>query len=341
MLETAKLLGETGRRATDSFVSVTTAKQFDPAADAAALDRILAHARDDIPFPALQAYLRSHERFNEIRRLCRPYVSVREAMARRNRGLLRQALRQAERAIALLGRPGHELLRGNVLSWAQYLRTELDALDMPAIACPPAAMLAPDQGFLRLQHDQCYRWGEVCWEDFASFFVRQDFMGRDHCDFRIVRAAAGLQLTLREHGIDWSERAATWEKNRGTGNQTGFLQVMLEPGVRGNRLLHYTLYFRGEGGTIGRLEERPDGSFICSKPTPVQGLGTAFAHTDSTWRFDLTIPWEQLGGEPRPGAVWRLNLFTNPAVRRNRRLIWCSAYEWQNEVHRMGRVFFS
>ncbi len=339
MLETAKLLGETGRRATDSFVSVTTAKQFDPAADAAALDRILAHARDDIPFPALQAYLRSHERFNEIRRMCRPFVSVREAMERRNRGLLTQALRQAERSISLLARPQHALLRDNVLAWAQHLRAELDALHMPAIACPPAESVAGDQGFRRLQHDQCYRWGELCWEDFASFFARQDFAGPDNCDFRVARTADGLQVSLREHGIDWAERSATWEKNRGTVNQTGFLQVMLDPGAHGDRMLHYTLYFRGEGGTVASLQELPDGRFVREKPAPVQGLITAFANTDSTWRFDLTIPWAQLGGAPEPGAMWRLNLLSNPSVRRNRRVIWCSAYEWQNEVHRMGRMF--
>lgn len=340
MRETAALLGTDGRKSTDGFLPVTTPGQFDPAADAAALDRILVHAKNAFPFPALRAYLRSHERFNEIRRLCRPFVSVRTAMARRNRRLLQQALRHGERAIVLLGRPGHELLRDNVHAWVGHLRRELDALDLPAICCPPLETLAPEQGFLPLQHDQCYRWGEVCWEDFASFFVRQDFAGPDRCDFRVARTAAGLQLTLREHGIDWAERAATWEKNRGTVNQTGFLQVMLEPGLRGDRCLHYTIHFRGEGGTVARLEERPDGTFANGKPSPVQGLITAFANTDSTWRFDLTIPWAQLGGEPPAGTVWRLNLLTNPAVKRNRRLIWCSAYEWQNEIHRMGRIFF-
>lgn len=339
MLETAKLLGDAGRRATDGFVSVTTAKQFDPAADAAAIGRILAHARDDFPFPALQAYLRSHERFNEIRRLCRPFVSVRSMMSRRNRGLLTQALRQAERSIALLDQPRHALLRDNVLAWSQHLRAELDALHPPAIACPPADALAQEQGFRPLQHDQCYRWGEVCWEDFASFFARHDFSGPDHCDFRVARTADGLQISLREHGIDWNERSATWDKNRGTVNQTGFLQVMIDPAAHGDRMLHYTLYFRGEGGTVASLREMPDGSFVRKKPSPSEGLITAFAHSDSNWRFDLTIPWAQLGGPPERGAIWRLNLLTNPSVRRNRRVIWCSAYEWQNEVHRMGRMF--
>ncbi len=166
MLESVKVLGDR-LRATDAYGSTTASGPYIPDADAAELAAILAHEKESFPFPALQAYLKSHERYNEIRRMCRPYVSVRKEMAERNRKLLTQSLRAAERSAGLLTSERHALYRDNVMAWVEYLRAELDALTPPAMASPADDAVGGDEGFRRMVRDTCYRWGERCWEDFA------------------------------------------------------------------------------------------------------------------------------------------------------------------------------
>ncbi len=92
MLETVRVLG-TDIKDTERYGPTTANGPFVPQRDAAQIEAILAHEKDAFPFEALQAYLKSHERYNEIRRLCRPYVSIREEMTKRNIGLLRQSLK--------------------------------------------------------------------------------------------------------------------------------------------------------------------------------------------------------------------------------------------------------
>ncbi|KPK84984.1 MAG: hypothetical protein AMJ81_04455, partial [Phycisphaerae bacterium SM23_33] len=339
MLDSARVLGE-HLRETDAYCSTTASGPYMPAADAQALAAILDHQNDDFPFPALKAYLASHERYNEIRRMCRPYVSVRKEMAARNRRLLSQSLRAAERAVRLLARPQHALYRDNVMAWVEYVRAELDWLTPPTMSCPADDRTGPDEGFRAMVRDHCYRWGERCWEDFGSFFRRQDFFGPGRCDCRATAAPAGLKVSLREHDIDWPQRRALWGQHRGTQNQTGFMQVFLDPGSTHRRVLQYTIYFRGEGGTAAAFEELPGGRMIHHPPTTLRGCQGHFEHTDSSWRFDLVIPWEQLGRRPRRGERWRMNLFTNPSVTRNRRMIWCQGYEYRSDVARLGGLVF-
>ncbi|MFH1023229.1 MAG: hypothetical protein V1809_07545 [Planctomycetota bacterium] len=339
MLETAGVLGIRLRQ-TDEFCPTTASGPFQPEKDARDLKRILPFAKEKVPFKALYSYLRSHERYNEIRRLCRPYVSVRKKMAARNRALLDQSLQAAMAAVRILSRPEHALYRDNVMAWVEYVRAEIDWLTPPAMNCPPDDAVGPGEGFRPMVHDQCYRWGENCWEDFSSFYRRRDFFREDRCDCRATATEKGLKISLREHDIDWKEREATWEKNRGTGNQTGFLQILLDPGNTGTRVRHYIIYFRGEGGTVHEYREFPDGAILGTKPSPLKKIDGNFRHTDSSWRFDIVIPWEELGGKPSRGDVWRLNLLSNPAVKRNRRVIWCQAYEFQNDVARLGTLVF-
>ena len=339
MLDSARVLGQRLRE-TDAYCSTTASGPYMPAADAQALAAILDHQNDDFPFPALKAYLASHERYNEIRRMCRPYVSVRKEMAARNRRLLSQSLRAAERAVRLLARPQHALYRDNVMAWVEYVRAELDWLTPPTMSCPADDRTGPDEGFRAMVRDHCYRWGERCWEDFGSFFRRQDFFGPGRCDCRATATAAGLKVSLREHDIDWPQRRALWGQHRGTQNQTGFMQVFLDPGSTHRRVLQYTIYFRGEGGTAAAFEELPGGRMIHHPPTTLRGCQGHFEHTDSSWRFDLVIPWEQLGRRPRRGERWRMNLFTNPSVTRNRRMIWCQGYEYRSDVARLGGLVF-
>ena len=57
-----------------------------------------------------------------------------------------------------------------------------------------------------------------------------------------------------------------WEHNRGTINQTGFMRIFIDPGNTGTRVVNFVLYFRGEGGTVSRFEELPDGHIHADPP---------------------------------------------------------------------------
>lgn len=332
MLEAARVLGDQ-IKSTDSYCSTTASGPFQPAKDAQALEAILAFQREKVPFEALRAYLRSHERYNEIRRLCRAYASVRpgEFMAKRNAGLLDQALREADHALALLQERSLAAYHDNVLAWRRYLQAEREWLNPPAMHVPEDAAVAREQGFESMVHDQCYRWGQPCWDDFGSFFRRHDFFREDRCDCRATQTEQGLKLTLREHGIDWRVRDETWTKNRGTINQTGFMRIFLQPASLKKGMLSYIVYFRGEGGTFAKPGARPETLKDCE---------TKFEHTESNWRFEIVIPWEQLGGRPKRGELWRLNILSNPAVLRNRQVAWCQAYEFREDEARLGTIQF-
>jgi len=339
MLETAEALGEK-LADTDAYCSTTASGLFRPREDAAQIDKILSCRDEDFPFEALQAYLRSHERYNEIRRLCRPYVSVREWMAKRNGALLTQSLAAANKALSLLTAEKHALYRDNVMAWVEYVRAEIDWLTPPAMICPPDEKVPADAGFRVMVHDQCYRWGQPCWEDFASFFRRQNFFGEDACDCRATYTRTGLKLSLREHGIDFSQRKAVWDANRGTVNQSGFMRIFVDPGNTGRRVLNFVVYFEGRGGAVSRLAEYANGHIHIDPPRQWDDLQSSFQHTDSSWRCDVVIPWKQLGGRPKKGDLWRLNILSNPSVTRNRQVAWCQAYEYRNDVARLGYLIF-
>ncbi|KKK66806.1 hypothetical protein LCGC14_2960390, partial [marine sediment metagenome] len=319
----------------------TASGPYDPLDDAKDLDAILTCRSERFPFPALKAYMRSHERYNEIRRMCRAYVSVRGKMVRRNRGLLKQSLAAAERSAALLADEKHALYRDNVMAWVQYVRAELDWLTPQALACPPDGTVEPDEGFRAMVRDHCYRWGQNCWEDFGSFFRRADFFVTDRLDCRATATAKGLKVSIREHGIDWAQRDALWKRHLGTVNQNGFLQVMLDPGNTRRQVLQYAVFFKGAGGTVASFTEDPDGKVVHGGRSTMHGCPTHFEHTDSSWRFDLVVPWKQLGSRPAAGDIWRINVFSNPSVTRDRRLILCQGYEYRSDVARLAHLVFT
>ena len=282
----------------------------------------------------MQEYLESHERYNEIRRMNRAYISVVGENVVRNRRLLKQSLKHAEKSMDILAAAEQPIYRDNVLAWVEYVRAELDWLTPPAMACVADADIAKGAGFRVMVHDQNYRWGEHCWEDFMSFFKRQNFFRDEICDCRATVTKKGLKVSLREHDIEWKQRKEMWDKHRGSINQTGFMQVFLDPGRLGKHVINYTVYFEGDPGTVyGRMHG--------DKKKIMKGCDTHFEHTDSSWRCDLTIPWKQLGGKPKVGDEWGLNVMTNPAVLRNHRVIWSQGYEFAgNDAARLGSLVF-
>ena len=329
----AKVLGKESSRINAKFRATTHASPFTPAKDAEEISQIIPFQKEAFPFEALQCYVRSHERYNEIRRMFRPYAGMDAAAEKRNRTLLSESLTFANRAMELLAAPEHALYRDNVLAWTEYVRAEIDWLRPPAMECVDEKELGRDEGFRTMVHDQCYRWGEKCWIDFSSFFKRYNFFREDYCDCRAVSTSKGLKLSLREHDIDWPQREKVWEQNKNSVNAGGFMQVMLSnPGRRGCNP-NYTIFFKGEGGTVSGRKPGERRTFL-------SGITCDFTHTDSSWRFDLTIPWKQLGGKPGKGNIWRMNILSNPSVTINRRVIWSQTYEWRGDRTRLGYLVF-
>ena len=284
----------------------------------------------------------SHVHYNEIRRMCRPYVSVRKEMADRNRKLLVKARAEAEKALTYLADKQEYLVyHENVSAWLKYVNSEITDLTPPAMHCYPHDKIADNVGFHEMRHDQNYRWGEKCWEDFLSFFTYQNFFREDKLDCRATYEKDGLVVSMREHGIIFKDREEMWDKNKGGVNQTGFMQIFLDIGNSGNTIEHYTLYFKGEGGSESRYFELKNGHLDGTKNSILTGVSSNFTHNDTSWRIDVKIPWSKIGLKPKVGDIWRLNLFSNPSVKRNRRVIWCQGYEMRQDVARLGIIKFS
>jgi hypothetical protein len=326
----------------DTFNNTTASGPFIPDKDALEIAKILPYIKTDFPFQALQHYMTSHVHYNEIRRMCRPYVSVRKVMAARNRDLLIKAKLEAEKALTYLCDDQKYLVfHQNVSAWLKYVNSEITDLVPPAMHCNLNDKLGADEGFHEMRHDQNYRWGEKCWEDFLSFFQYQNFFRDDKLDCRATYSKDGLIISMREHGTNFKEREEMWNKNKGGVNQTGFMQIFLDVGNSGNKVEHYTLYFKGEGGSQSSFEEKPNGFLDGTKSSILTDVTSNFTHNDTTWRIDVKIPWSKLGRKPKPGEIWRLNVFSNPSVKRNRRVIWCQGYEMRNDVARLGVISFT
>ena len=190
------------------------------------------------------------------------------------------------------------------MAWVEYVRAEIDWLTPPAMACRLDDATGPNEGFRRMVHDQCYRWGERCWEDVSSFFVRQNFFREDVCDCRATYAQDGLKLSLREHDMDWGERKATWDKNRGTVNQGGFMRIYLDPQNTRSRIMSYVVWFEGCGGTRGEFVEYPNGPHLLGQAQPDPGL----PHAVLAHRLNMAVRHHDPVGPARWNAEARRHL---------------------------------
>ncbi|PCJ56002.1 MAG: hypothetical protein COA79_20020 [Planctomycetota bacterium] len=337
MVESAKKVDIDATRA---FHCTTQNNKYTPGIDALAIEKIISYEKEDIPFKALQHYLNSHVHYNEIRRLSRAYVSIEDEMKKRNLGLLDKAMKEVDKSIECLQNVKHSLYLNNVLSWRDYLRYEVDALTPPTMICSKDDKDQADKDFRTMYHDQNYRWGEFCWEDFSSFFRYQNFFGVDHMDCKTTYTDKGLKISMREHDINWSERDAVWKENEGSINQTGFMQIMLDTSSNASEMQRFTLYFKGKGGMKAKSGVLANGKKAGGKPGVFKEYKCTFEHTDSNWRFDVIIPWKELGRKPKKGDVWLFNVFSNPSVIKNRRVIWAQGFECKGDRVRLGRIVF-
>ncbi|MDD5678021.1 MAG: hypothetical protein PHW60_08550 [Kiritimatiellae bacterium] len=328
--------------ATDDFCMPNFHARWQPQKDADAITAILAASKADYPAAALTAYLGSHERYNEIRRMSRPYVSVRGPIMARNLKLLKASLAAAEQALAKLANSAKlAVYYDNVRAWRNYVRAEIDGATPPAMQCFADDAVGRDSGFRAMVHDQHYRWGESSLEDFASFFRRVNFDRDVHTQLRITHTGAGLKLALREFDINFARRRATWEQKRGTVQQNEFMEIFIDAGNTGERVFDYRIFYEGKGGIRRLFRDRSGTLSEMTTPEPIPGYHAHFEHTDTSWRIDVVIPWSQLGGKPKRHDVWRVNVLSNPAAGINTFGAWCQGYDYRNDTARLGTIIFA
>ena len=118
------------------------------------------------------------------------------------------------------------------------------------------------------------------------------------------------------------------------------MRIFIDPQNTGNRVINYIVYFEGKGGAVAQFIEYPNGHIHADPPRPWHDLRAEFTHTDTSWRCDVVIPWKQLGGRPKPGDIWRVNILTNAPVIRNHQVAWCQGYEYRCDVARLGYLVF-
>lgn len=338
MLDTCK---NVDIKASQQFININGSGNFTPDKDAIEIKQIIDCEKVDVPFEALKHHLQSHTHYNEIRRLSRPYASVRNEVIPFNANLIRKAITEAEKALTYLEDPKYSLFHSNVYQWLNYLNADLQNLIPPAMNVYPDDKIPKDAQFHKFTHDQCFLHGERCWDDFHSFFYNKNYFRQDNIDCRATYTKDGIIISMREHGINWAEREATWAKNKGTINQTGFMQIYIEDGVTCKKSQNLTLFFKGEGGTQLVSMEGKNYKQTGTKPEKLKDYSVNFEHTDSWWRVDVTLPWKRFSKKPKPGDVWRLNILSNPAVIRNHRGIWCQGFEMFGDISRLGYIHFS
>jgi len=326
--------------ASQAFLNINGSGPFIPDEDAADLQEILNCKNDDIPFEALQHHLTSHRIYNEIRRYSRPYSSIRNEKIYHNELQIKLAMIEAEKSLDYLKAPKYSAYYNNVCQWLSYLQGDLLGLYPPAMDCLPVDKANKLNQFQKFRHDQCFLYGERCWDDFHAFFHYRNYSRQDNIDCRISYSDKGLVVSMREHGIKWSEREEVWNKNRGTINQTGFMQIFIEDGATCKKMQHLTLFFKGEGGTQSYAEEGDNCMQQGTRPEILTDYSVDFQHTDTWWSIDVTLPWKRFSKKPKKGDTWRLNILSNPAVKRNHRGIWCQGFEMFGDVTRLGYIHF-
>ncbi len=290
------------------------------------------------PFAAFQAFGRSLERYDEIRRTVRPNRQVPEALTRRIGRLLREAHQSARASEAKL--EGSEY-RKNVAAWREYLDEELAALVPPEMDVYPLSSLPAEEGFVRLRHDQCFRHGENAIEDFLGFFVGRDWWPRRELFFRLAWDDKGLWVALKEDGADMSARRELWDKYAGSLSDSYFLRVSVDREGAGRKFLEWRIMSKARDVRVVSLEILGRQHTRSSLQRPFGEGKVRWRETPNGYRLDYSIPWHALRGKPQRGESWRLNITANPYIARNHQTCWCAGYEYRlGKSSRMGKITF-
>ncbi|MFC1452857.1 hypothetical protein ACFLSJ_05875 [Verrucomicrobiota bacterium] len=289
------------------------------------------------PMRAYSAYLKSRREYNEIKRYIRAGHEHSPAWLRRAAAQLGRAARTAETALPMLQGSANNRLRQAVQSWIDFLAEERRQTAVPSMKCPREAK---ETSMTALVHEQCFRWGEYYFDDFAEFFRAGDVhRNTDHLSFRIGHTRTSLVVTLREEGVDVRQRLAQWKAFEGTSDELGCLRVHVaaDPSADFARKPGAGVEFHVLPGGRG-MRKRPSLGFLQNaEPEKIE-----FRHDATSWDLTCHIPFRQIGARPAPGDVWAFNIISNTAILRNHQNSWCRWNERGRDLSadRMGRIEF-
>lgn len=327
--------------------------EANPEEDLKNLRRLLRNIeRGGFPYAAFQAFRRSQERYAEIRRLVRPGRQVPEEHLRLIRRLLGQSLRQARSAEERLAgasrsaRPLASRYRRHVAAWRSFIEAELVGMELPEMTVrlpgKRGAQEAADvAGFVRLQHDQCFRYGEHAILDFLGFFGERAWRPQYDLFFRLAAEAGGLLVSLKEENVDMPARRERWRQYAGGNSDSFFLRVYIDREGLGRRFRCWHIMCKARRVLYGELE-------LLGRQHTRSTLLREFTAGKARWRehaggyrLDYLLLWRALGSEPKAGEAWRFNVTANPFIARHHQTSWATGYEYRlGKGSRMGYVRF-
>lgn len=306
----------------------------DPAPDIAALRELKRCLSGKYPFEAFRAYATSRKLYNDIRRHVRPWRVWNDGALRKAAALLRRARGAAGRAMDLAhGSPQER----HVGAWIRFLEAERAAL------CPPEFLCSEtDSGWQPMHHDNCFGYGGFAWMDFLGFFkpVLLDKGLKQAC--RIRRTRRDFVLEVREDDVDMAARLAHWKAFEGHRDEAGFVRVFIDAGTNGRLLRNWSVFPRGREAVYSEMQIGGRQDFDSLPPRLARGCRTSFEHDNRSWRLSVRVAFSELGGAPKPGNLWQMQVATNTPIARNHAMAWCKGYEvGPGNPARMGCVTFT
>jgi hypothetical protein len=267
----------------------------------------------EFPMDAYRAYLDSRRAYREIHRVLRPFRIHDEAVIANSVRQLKASIAKAQESLNMLkAAAGVDRYIQCVERWLHFVQNELARTTPPAIACPSS----PGGPFQRLQHDDCFRFGENFLEDFCGFFKAYDYTRSAGQFFHAWHNDKELIVTFRERGIDPAQRKAQWEKYKNSGSDCFVTRVFLDPENKGQNSEMFIIW--------------PGGSSVSHGKQPGAQAEIEFSTDTTCWQVTVAIPFKEIGKTPRKGDVWGLNVSANPEIARNCAYTWASQYDALN-----------
>ena len=281
--------------------------EVNPDVDIAPVRGLLATMQKaDFPMDAFGHYVESHRQYNEIRRYVRAYHKQNDITLGYARKQIAKAQAEGRKAKDLLGDASGSYA-ANVQAWLDYLDAELAHMAPPATTCGDQPL------FHSLFHDDCFRMGEHFIEDFASFFKPVDYQRPKDLSAGFWRTDDALVISYRERGCDLPARLARWKEYQNSGSDGFVMQARIMP----------------PGGEMRSLTLWPNGLAV-SMGTQFVDVATKFQTTADGWEATMYVPFALLGATPKKGQSWRINVTTNPFIRRNMCYTWSPQYDCIN-----------
>ena len=324
-IEELKLLPSVLARGQDISRSVNRSAMLDGLAPQGELDAARELLRlveeTDFPVSAWRDWVESRRLYNEIRRQIRPLRWNDASAAKWIGEQLKASAQKADACIACLSDGRYAALLANAKAWREFLADESARLTPPTAACSTQPSDA-----LPTHHNHCFRAGVSFLDDFTDFFKRPDYLRPADVTFRLWRTKDELVVSLREADVDVDQRLAQWEKYRREGSASFVMRLYVDPANKGQTRTLFIVW--------------PGGNEVSREREPHVKARSEFTREAKSWQMTAYLPWNLLGGQPKPGDTWGFNVVANPAVVRFAARTWAPDYDSEGNPQMLGQITF-